>query len=257
MESIPVSAEGLSAGYFSPVVEDICFNVRQGEVMTLVGPNGSGKSTLLKTLASCLEKLGGTVFFDGEDTDNIPTGEKAKKLSIVLTERIRQDLMTCRDVVETGRYPYTGRMGLLKDADRKAAQEAIEMVGAEDLADKDFSEISDGQRQRIMLARAICRQPHILILDEPVSYLDLYHKLAFLEILRKLADEKRLAVIISMHELELASKISDHVIALKNGRALYRGKPEDIFTKDIIMELFDIPEKLYDKYYINTMKGKM
>ena len=83
MESIPVSAEGLSAGYFSPVVEDICFNVRQGEVMTLVGPNGSGKSTLLKTLASCLEKLGGTVFFDGKDTDNIPTGEKAKKLSIV------------------------------------------------------------------------------------------------------------------------------------------------------------------------------
>lgn len=244
-----ISAEKLSVGYGKPMISDICFNVRGGEIMTLIGPNGSGKSTILKTLAGHLKKIDGTVFMENMNADDISDKDKAKKVSIVLTERIKPDLMTCREVVETGRYPYTGRFGILSDADKEAVNRAIEMVEMNDFADSDFSQVSDGQRQRVMLARAICQEPKILILDEPTSYLDIHHKIGFLEILRRLADEKQLAVIVSMHELDFAEKISDFTVCIKNGAVIHSGEPEKIFTDEIIRELFDISDVLYQRYF--------
>lgn len=245
-----VSAEKLSVGYGRKIIADgIKFVVKQGEILTLIGPNGAGKSTVLKTLAGYLKRLSGTIVIDSENTDKISEKEMAKKLSVVLTERIRPELMSCREVVETGRYPYTGSFGLLSEADREIVEKAIETVSMEDFAEKDFGAVSDGQRQRVMLARAICQEPDILILDEPTSYLDIHHKIQFLEILRNLAKEKQIAVIMSMHELDFAEKISDYVLCIKSGKISLSGTPDKIFTSENIMELYDIPENLYCKYF--------
>lgn len=245
-----ISAEKLSVGYGRKIIADgIEFVVKQGEILTLIGPNGAGKSTVMKTLAGYLKKLSGNIVIDSENIEKISEKEMAKKLSVVLTERIRPELMSCREVVETGRYPYTGSFGLLSEADREIVEKAIETVSMEDFAEKDFGAVSDGQRQRVMLARAICQEPDILILDEPTSYLDIHHKIQFLEILRNLAKEKQIAVIMSMHELDFAEKISDYVLCIKSGKISLSGTPDKIFTSENIMELYDIPENLYCKYF--------
>ncbi len=243
-----ISAENLSVGYDKPLIRDICFALHGGEIMTLIGPNGSGKSTILKTIAGYLKKHGGDIYIGDSTIDDLSPNEKARQLSVLLTERLRADIMTCREVVEMGRYPYTGRFGLLSPADNTAVDDAIELVQMSDFAHKDFSEISDGQRQRVMLARAICQEPRILIFDEPTSYLDIYHKIIFLEILKKLTRERSIAVVVSMHELDLAEKISDYTVCVKDGGIFKFGKPQEIFCRDVIRRLFDIPEDLYAKY---------
>ena len=208
-DDILISSEKLSVGYGRKIiVNGVDFEVRAGEILTLIGPNGTGKSTLLKTLAGYLEAVCGTVIIEGKNASGISDREMAKKLSVLLTERIRPELMTCREVVESGRYPYTGRFGILSEKDRNAVNIAIEAVSMAEIADAFFNSVSDGQRQRVMLARAICQEPRILILDEPTSYLDIHHKIVFFEILRKYAKEKKIAVILSMHEPDFARIIS-------------------------------------------------
>lgn len=256
MDKTLISADGLSVGYGKKViVNGIEFEVKQGEILTLIGPNGAGKSTVLKTIAGYLSRLDGTVTIDGENTERISEKEMAKKLSVVLTERIRPELMTCREVVETGRYPYTGNFGILSEKDKEIVGKAIETVSMQYYADSDFSSISDGQRQRVMLARAICQEPEILILDEPTSYLDIHHKIQFLEILRSLAKEKQMAVILSMHELDFAEKISDYVLCIKDSKISLSGTPDKIFTAENIMGLYDIPEEMYRKYFGQMRKS--
>lgn len=250
MKNEAISADGLSVGYEKNIiVSGINFEVKQGEILTLIGPNGAGKSTVLKTLAGYLERLAGRIIIEGRDTLKISDTEMSRKLSVLLTERIRPDLMTCREVVETGRYPYTGRFGILAEKDKKAVREAMETVEMSDLADVYFSELSDGQKQRVMLARAICQEPGILILDEPTSYLDIRHKIVFFEILRRLVSEQKIAVVLSMHELDLAEKISDYVLCVKDGKIIRAGSPAEIFTEENIREIYDIPQDLYRKYF--------
>ena len=154
-EGILLAAQELTVGYRTPLIGGIALQVRPGEIVALVGPNGAGKSTILKTLAGQLKGLGGSVLLDGRETEAIPAGEKAKRLALLLTQPVRPDRMTCREVVAMGRYPYTGLMGTLGQKDQEKVQEALELVHGEELADRDFARISDGQRQRILLARAI------------------------------------------------------------------------------------------------------
>lgn len=243
-----ISAQNLCVGYEKPLIRDICFSLHGGEIMTIIGPNGSGKSTILKTIAGYLKKHGGDIYIENSLADTLSPNDKAKKLSVLLTERLHPNLMTCREVVETGRYPYTGHFGMLSPADNAAVDYAIALVQMQDFEQRDFSDISDGQRQRVMLARAICQEPQILILDEPTSYLDIYHKIVFLEILKKLAREKSIAVIMSMHELDFAEKISDYTVCVKNGEIFKFGRPQEIFCDYVMRRLFDIPDDLYAKY---------
>lgn len=245
-----LQTDNLTVGYDNQaVIKDICLHIQKGEIVTLIGANGSGKSTILKTIAGYIEKLGGNIFFAEKDLHSLSRKEKAEKFSVMLTEKIRTELMSCREVVETGRYPYTDYFGRLSETDRQAVNDAIQLVDIERFADKDFSQISDGQRQRVLLAKAICQQPEILILDEPTSYLDIHHKIRFLEVIRKLADEKQTAVLISMHELDFAQKISDYTVAVKDGKVVHYGTPDIIFTAENIRTWFDIPQDLYDKYF--------
>ena len=203
-----ITTEKISVGYDGkPLIEEVEIALRKGEILTLLGPNGAGKSTILKSIARQLSLIAGTVRLDGEDMRTLTGAELSKKMAVVMTKRLRAELMTCEDVVATGRYPYTGRFGVLRAEDHAAVQNAMELVQVAEIGDSLFDRISDGQRQRVMLARAICQEPEILILDEPTSYLDVRHKLEFLSILQKLCRERQLTVILSLHELELAEKI--------------------------------------------------
>ena len=178
--------ETLSAGYGDrEVLQDLSFSVRPGEITALVGPNGAGKSTLLKTIARQLEPLRGTVFLGEENLTGMKAQETAQRMSVILTERPRAELMTCFDVAAMGRYPYTGHLGILSEEDRNKVLETMELVGVGELRDREIARVSDGQRQLVMLARAICQEPEVLVMDEPTSYLDIRHKFEFLQILKK------------------------------------------------------------------------
>ena len=238
-----LETEQLKIGYDSDLVSGICIAVKPGQIVSLIGPNGSGKSTLLKTVTRELKRRGGCVFLDGKDMAQMRDADAARLLSMVMTYKIRPELMTCREVVEVGRYPYTGRTGILSETDREIVREALMWTDTLDLADTYFQNISDGQRQRVMLSRAICQQGEILVLDEPVSFLDLRHKLDILEKIRLLAKEKNIAVLMSLHELEIAMRISDYTAAVGEGRILRMGTPREVFREDFIRKLYHIEEK--------------
>lgn len=236
-----ISAEQMTVGYDGkPLIENIDIGVRRGEILTLIGPNGSGKSTILKSMIKQLKLIAGTVVLDGRDMAGLRERDIAKKLAIVMTERIKAELLTCWDIAATGRYPYTGRLGLLSGEDRGIVDAALETVHATDFADRPFSAISDGQRQRILLARAIAQQPEIIVLDEPTSFLDVKHKLELLDILKRMVRDNNVAVIVSLHELDLAEKISDRVVCVANNRIDRCDTPENIFTDEYIAALYGI-----------------
>ena len=169
-----VSTQCLTVGYNKkPLIRDISIGVSRGQILTLIGPNGAGKSTILKSIIRQLAPVAGTVTLQGKPMSAMTEKEISRVLSVLMTDRVRPELMTCRDVVSTGRYPYTGRLGILSSDDWKAVDDAMALVHASELAEQSFDRISDGQRQRILLARAICQEPEIIVLDEPTSFLDL------------------------------------------------------------------------------------
>ena len=239
--------EEMTVGYDGkPLIRDIRIELDRGEILTLIGPNGAGKSTILKSITRQLKLLGGCVWLDGQQMRQMAGREIARRQAVVLTERIRPELMSCEDVVATGRYPYTGNLGILSAADHAKVRAAMETVHAADLAERDFNAVSDGQRQRILLARAICQEPELIVLDEATSFLDVKHKLEFLEILKQMVRERNVAVIMSLHELDLAQKISDQLLCVKGGRIERHGTPEEIFTSDSICALYDISTGSYN-----------
>lgn len=240
-------ADRLAAGYGKrPVAEGLSFHAGRGEIVTLIGPNGAGKSTILKTISGGLAPLGGELVLDGVPMERIPRKERARKLAVVFTEKLQGELMTCRDVAAAGRYPYTGRLGLLSEEDQRAVDQALELVHGTDLGDRPFDRISDGQRQRIMLARALCQEPEMILLDEPTSHLDVKYKLEFLSLLREMARKKDLSVLMSLHELDLAERISDRVVCIKDGRMDRCGTPEQVFTPGYVEELFGMTAGKFD-----------
>ena len=240
----------LAVGYGGkPLIENICLHVRRGEIMTLIGPNGAGKSTILKTLARQLTPMAGAVYLDKQALGQMAEKELAQRLSIVTTERIDPELMTCRDIVSTGRYPYTGRLGLLRAEDRTIVENAMAQVHAGELAELPFAQVSDGQRQRVLLARALCQQPDVILLDEPTSFLDIHHKLELLDILKNLVRQQRLAVVMSLHELDLAQRVSDIVVCVEKSGALRMGPPEQIFTEKNIRALYGLTQESYNPLF--------
>lgn len=239
--------EHLAVGYGGKaLLKDLCLHIRRGEIMTLIGPNGAGKSTILKTLSRQLAPVAGTVYLDKQELEKLTEKELARRLAIVTTERIEPELMNCRDVVSTGRYPYTGRLGLLQKEDRAVVENAMMQVHAQELAQVPFAQTSDGQRQRVLLARALCQQPDVILLDEPTSFLDIHHKLELLDILKTLVRRQQLAVVMSLHELDLAQRISDTVICVENGGRLRIGSPEEIFTEETIRSLYGLTAESYN-----------
>lgn len=240
----------LSVGYNgNSLIRDINIGINKGEIVTLIGPNGSGKSTILKSITRQLKVVGGNVFFDDTSFLKLPYKELASKMAVVLTDRIKTELMTCHDIVATGRYPYTGRLGILTQEDECLVEEAMQAVHAQELGNRDFNAISDGQKQRVLLARAICQDPDVIVLDEPTSFLDVKYKLELLSILERMARQKKITVIMSLHEIDLAQKISDKIICVKGETISHYGNPEEVFTEEIIRELYGINNGYFDPLF--------
>ncbi len=240
--------ERLSVGYQGkPLVKGIEIGLKKGEILTVIGPNGAGKSTLLKSIARQLKSVGGAIYLEQKDLADMSGTALSKRMAVVFTEKMQTELMTCEDVAATGRYPYTGRFGVLSKEDRDQVEEAMALVHVEQIKDQDFSRISDGQRQRVMLARAICQEPEVLVLDEPVSFLDIRHKLEFLSVLQELREKKQLTVIMSLHELELVKIVSDKILCLRGEYVERYGAPEEVFETDFIGRLYGIDRENFIK----------
>ena len=245
-----INMHNLAVGYNGKaLIHDICIGIEKGEIVTLIGPNGAGKSTILKSITRQLKIISGNVTIAEENLTKLSFRDLSTKMAVVLTERMKPELMTCHDIVATGRYPYTGKLGILSREDEQKVDEAMEAVHAQELGDRDFNAISDGQRQRVLLARAICQEPEIIILDEPTSFLDVRHKLELLSILRDMAKRKKITVIMSLHEIDLAEKVADKIICVKGDRIAHYGKPETIFKEDIIKELYGIDNGFFDPVF--------
>ncbi len=261
MNEALLSARELSVGYHErPLLREICLQVRRGEILTLIGPNGAGKSTILKSLIGQLRLLGGQVSLLGRDMVQLSEREIARSLSVMMTGRAQLERMTCWEVAAAGRYPYTGRLGILGPGDRAAVRAALERVHALDLRDALFDQISDGQRQRVLLARAICQEPEVLVLDEPTSFLDLRGKLELLAILKELVRERRVAVILSLHELDLAQRISDRLLCIRGNGIDRCGTPEEIFSGGYIRQLYGVERGSYCESFgcpeLEPVRGK-
>ncbi len=245
-----IQTRALTVGYDGvPLIRDISIGIGRGEFVSLIGPNGAGKSTILKSISRQLRALAGTVFLEKDDLSGLSHRELAMRMAVVLTERPSPELMTCRDVAAAGRYPHTGRLGLLTGPDREKVDAALDTMRALDYADRDFAAVSDGQRQRVLIARAICQEPEILVLDEPTSYLDVHHKLELLGILRDMAKSRGVTVVMSLHEIDLAQKASDRILCVKGDTIARYGTPEEVFREADIRELYDIGNGAYDPLF--------
>lgn len=250
--------KNLAVGYNGrALIKNIEIGVRRGEIVTLVGPNGSGKSTILKSIAKQLEPVSGSVELEGRGLEGYGPLELAKKMAVMLTGRIQPELMTCRDIASMGRYPYTGRLGILSDEDEALVEKALACVHAQSFADRPFDAVSDGERQRVLLARAICQEPEIIILDEPTSYLDIRHKLELLSILRSMAKNQGITVVMSLHEIDLAMKISDRVICVGGEEIFACGAPEDVLTDDVIRELYGLINESSPAGFFDSLAGSV
>lgn len=250
-----LQTEQLSVGYGDKtVVKDVTISLQPGQITLLVGPNGCGKSTLLKTFTKQLRAQSGKIYLGKEDFITMKEATLAKHISMVMTSPLQPTFMTCKEVVETGRYPYTGFLGILSEEDRAIVDECMKKTHVRELAEQPFSAVSDGQRQRVLLARALCQEPEILILDEPTTYLDLKYKLEFLDMVKALAKEQGIAVLMSLHEIAYAKRIGDICICVRDHHIERIGDPNFILTETYLCKLFNVNQKLYDKYHSSEIK---
>lgn len=231
-------AEGLSIGYPPKVIAArLDLTLTAGELVCLLGQNGAGKSTLIRTLAGMQAPISGRVLLQGEDARGLDARALARRLSVVLTERIDVGALTVSELVTLGRYPYTDWLSRLRPEDKAAVRRALEAVGALALAHRPVSELSDGERQKIMIARALAQEPALLILDEPTAFLDLPRRAEIMFLLRDLARSSGRAILLSTHDLDLALRTADRAWLLANG-ALIDGAPEDLVLSGAFASAF-------------------
>jgi len=238
-----MKAHNLTVGYGKKaVVSKVDVDGLRGHVVCLLGPNGAGKTTILRTLAGLLVPLEGHVTINDRDMKEIHKKALAKKLSIVLTKRVSGGLMKVYEVVAMGRYPHTDYFGKLTEKDMSLIVEALKTVNASALADRYFDELSDGERQKVLVARALAQEPEVIILDEPTSHLDIRHRLELMEILKRLSREKWITVVLSLHEVYIAIKTCDQVLLVKDGGVMAVGAPEEVVHEAHIKELYSIED---------------
>ena len=231
----------LAAGYSGhSIISHVSFGIRPGEIMALIGANGCGKTTLLRTVTGELPPISGRIEAGGRDISGASVKDMAKIMSIVMTGGGRPDYFTCHDMVSSGRYPYTGRLGRLRPEDREIIENAMKQTGTYEIRDRFIRDVSDGQRQLVMLARAVAQETKLMILDEPTNFLDIKHRLLFGDMLKRLARDLGIGVLMSMHELDLVRAVSDSVISLKDGGVFLEGETASVITKENMERLFGL-----------------
>ena len=231
----------LDVGYGARViVSRINQRIERGTFLCALGPNGSGKTTLLRTLADLLAPLKGTVFVGGHPLRSMGRRDLAKSMAVVLTERPSLEMVTGFEFAAMGRYPHTGLLGRLSERDINRVWECLGLVDATNIADRYFNELSDGEKQKILFARALAQDPDVIILDEPTLHLDLKHKMEFMALLIRSCRRRGITTIASLHEVDLAMKTADLVMLIKNGRIMACGEPGEILTGETVSALYDL-----------------
>jgi len=243
---IVLKTESLSIGYQTKkdktvVAENINFELGKGELIGLIGANGIGKSTLLKTITKSQKSLGGTIYVNGKSLDKVSNMTLAKEMSVVLTENVSQTNLSVYELIALGRQPYTNWIGTLSSEDELKTTAAIEAIQITDLMHKKCFELSDGQLQKVMLARALAQDTDIIVLDEPTTHLDLYHKVSVLKLLQKLAKETQKTILFSTHEINVTLSLCDKVIVMKEA-VTHFGSPQQLIEEKAFDDLF--PEDL-------------
>ncbi|MBD3183805.1 ATP-binding cassette domain-containing protein [Candidatus Poribacteria bacterium] len=236
--------QNLTIGYAHPrrsshiVGENISVSIPTGELICLIGPNGVGKSTLIRTIAGLQTPLKGQVKLAGKEVNKLKPRELAKLLSIVLTTRVNAGNMTAYGLVALGRYPYTDWAGKLTRHDEEAIRWAIKSVGAVELAQRNVNELSDGERQKVMIARALAQEPTLIVLDEPTAFLDLPRRVEIMRILRNLARTTGKSILLSTHDLDLALRSADTIWLMSYDKPLRCGAPEDLVLSGAFQDTF-------------------
>ena len=247
-----LTAEYLTLGYHKgrvtkKVAENISFILEKGKLTCLLGPNGVGKSTLVKTIMGQLPPLAGKIQLNGKGIQQLGIREISKKIAVVLTEKINSGTLTVRQLVELGRIPHTGWLGKLSEKDQFKVNYAIQATNIQYLADSLLSELSDGQLQKAMIARALAQDGEILILDEPTAHLDLVNRFEIMHLLRKIAKEEKKAVLVVTHDLEIAIETADEFWLMQCGLPLVTGLPEDLIIRQEMDILLPTDKLRFDK----------
>ncbi|BBU94464.1 MULTISPECIES: iron ABC transporter ATP-binding protein [Providencia] len=233
------------------VLDNVTTTIKNSGITSIIGPNGAGKSTLLSIIGRLLQPdHGGYVKVNDLDVSTTPSDKLAKCLSVLRQENQFASRLTVEELVGFGRYPYT--KGRLTIDDKKKIDESLSFLNLSDLRHRYLDELSGGQRQRAYVAMVLCQDTEYVLLDEPLNNLDMKHAVIMMKLLRKAADELGKTIILVIHDINFASVYSDYIVALRNGRLSYHGKPEEIMKSDIIEDIFDTPVdiKRVDDQYI-------
>jgi iron complex transport system ATP-binding protein len=234
-----LATHDLSLGYDErTVVDHVTTRVPDGAVTVVVGANACGKSTLLRGLARLLRPRSGQVLLDGKSIHGIPTKEVARTLGLLPQNPVAPEGVTVVDLVGRGRAPHQGRFQRWGAADEAAVARALEVTGTLDLADRVVDELSGGQRQRVWIAMALAQETDLLLLDEPTTYLDVAHQVEVLDLLHDLNATRGTTVVMVLHELNLAARYADHLVAMADGRIVAEGPPREVITQERVTEVF-------------------
>ena len=228
------------------VIRDVEIEALRGQTICLIGPNGAGKSTILRTLSGMLAPVEGTVYINGRDLRTVRPAALSRAMAVVLTEKLHMDMTTAYEVAAMGRMPYTGFFGRLSEEDHRVVRESLAAVGAENLAGREYHSLSDGEKQKVMIARALAQEPALMILDEPTSHLDIRYKVEVVRTLSRMAGERGMTVILALHDVDLAVKSCQYVLLVRDGAIAAQGRPEDVVREDTVTDLYRITGASYN-----------
>ena len=238
--------QDISAGYGdTPALENITLEVKQGEIMGLIGPNGAGKSTLIKVISGVLRASAGEVYIDGQPITSLSTAARARRIAVVPQARQLGGAFSVRQAVLLGRTAYLGFLGKPGEKDLQVLEWAMKETAVDTLADRKLAEISGGEQQRVLLARALAQDARVLLLDEPTNHLDLKYQVGLLRLLRELVDKESLSILMAMHDLNQVSGVVDRVALLVNGRIQSIGKPDVVLTPENIQDAYQTEVELF------------
>ncbi|RHW63449.1 ABC transporter ATP-binding protein [Clostridium botulinum] len=239
MNSIKV--ENLSIAYDeSIIVEKLNVSIPKGKITTIIGPNGCGKSTILKTIGRIMKPKNGMIYINGEDIKKLSTKEIAKKMAILPQSPQSPSGLTVGELVAYGRYPHQRGLGSLTSEDKKIIEWALEATKTSEFEHRSVDALSGGQRQRVWIAMALAQQTDLILLDEPTTYLDLSHQLEVLELLYDLNKKQKCSIVMVIHDLNLAARFADYMIAIRSGKVISKGVPEIVMTSSVLRETFNI-----------------
>ncbi|MEM8894060.1 MAG: ABC transporter ATP-binding protein [Bacteroidota bacterium] len=259
--------QGLTIGYKTKrsvleLEKELDTKIYNGELVCLIGPNGCGKSTLMRTIAGLQKPLSGETFIANVDVKNIKPHQYARLLSLVLTDKVNVGAMTVMDIVSIGRYPYTNYFAKLKPSDHEVIERSMDSVHLNEYKDRFFSELSDGEKQRVLIAKALAQDTPLIMLDEPTAHLDLPNRVEIMNILKRLSKETNKAIFLSTHELDLALQTADTIWLMNREETMKTGTPEDLVLSGMFEHVFKSKAFTFDKLsgsfkVVHPAKGKV